>query len=153
MSLINDILDFSKIDAGKLELSPVSFSLRDEIPRGLQVLGLKASEKKLEFVFQIDHDVPNLFIGDLLRLQQVIMNLTNNAIKFTEKGEVMLKIKLDSKSVGESVLHFIVSDTGIGIPQNKLSEIFDHFTQVDSSTSRRYGGTGLGLAITKKLVR
>ncbi|HEV8282885.1 MAG TPA: response regulator [Chitinophagaceae bacterium] len=152
MLLINDILDFSKIDAGKLELSPVSFSLRDGIPKGLQVLGLKASEKKLEFIFQIDQDVPDLFIGDLLRLQQVIMNLVSNAIKFTEKGEVFLKIKLQSQSAQESVLQFIVSDTGIGIPADKLSEIFNDFTQVDNSTSRRYGGTGLGLAITKKLV-
>lgn len=152
MSLINDILDFSKIDAGKLELSPVPFSLRDDVPRGLQALGLTASEKKLEFIFQIGQDVPDLFFGDLLRLQQIIMNLINNAIKFTEKGEVMLKINLESQSYKESVLHLAVSDTGIGIPSDKLSEIFDDFTQVDSSTSRKYGGTGLGLAITRKLV-
>lgn len=152
MSLINDILDFSKIDAGKLELSPVSFSLRDEIPKSLQALALKASGKNLEFIFRIEKNLPDLFIGDVLRLQQIITNLAGNAIKFTEAGEVQLEIKLKSIAQDEAVLHFIVSDTGIGIPPDKLPAIFEVFTQADSSTSRKYGGTGLGLAITKRLV-
>ncbi len=152
MGLINDILDFSKIDAGKLELVPVDFSLRDEIPKAIQALGLKASEKRLEFIFQLEQDVPDLFAGDVLRLQQIIINLVGNAIKFTEKGEVLLKGDLESVSGGLAVLHFTVADTGIGIPADKLSIIFEEFTQVDSSTSRRFGGTGLGLAITRRLV-
>jgi len=151
MSLINDILDFSKMDAGKLELYPVSFSLRDEIVRGLQGLALKASEKNLEFIFWINPDVPDLFTADFMRLQQIITNLVSNGIKFTEKGEVMLQVKLDTVSKKEATLHFIVSDTGIGIPPEKLNAIFEEFTQVDGSTSRKYGGTGLGLAISKRL--
>jgi PAS domain S-box-containing protein len=152
LSLINDILDFSKMDAGKLDLSPVDFSLRDELPKGLQVLGLKASEKKLELVFCLDWNVPDLYFSDVLRLQQVIVNLAGNAIKFTEKGEVAINCKLKSFNKNEAVLLFSVSDTGLGINQNKLSAIFEEFTQADNSTTRQYGGTGLGLAISKKLV-
>ncbi len=149
--IINDILDFSKIEAGKLELSPTAFSMRDEIPKGLQALGLKASEKNLEFIFTLQQNVPDLFIGDLQRLQQIITNLAGNAIKFTEKGEVMVRVQLQSAVNDEATLHFTVSDTGIGIPDSKLASIFEVFTQADSSTSRRFGGTGLGLAISKKL--
>jgi two-component system, sensor histidine kinase and response regulator len=153
MGIINDILDFSKIEAGKLELSPVSFSFRDEIPKALQALGLKAFEKKLEFVFRLEQEVPDLLVGDVLRLQQIIINLLNNAIKFTEKGEVELKVALQSSCIEEVVLHFTVSDTGIGIPEDKLATIFEEFIQVDNSTSRLYGGTGLGLAISRRLVQ
>ncbi len=152
LGLINDILDFSKIEAGRLEFSATPFSLREEFPRTLQALGLQASEKDLEFICQIDQNVPDNLVGDALRLQQIIINLAGNAIKFTEKGEVTIKVKSQSVSKDEAVLHFIVSDTGIGIPEDKLSMIFDKFTQADASTSRKYGGTGLGLAITKRLV-
>ena len=150
--IINDILDFSKIEAGKLELSPTAFSMRDEIPKGLQALGLKASEKNLEFIFRLQQNVPDLFIGDVQRLQQIITNLAGNAIKFTEKGEVILRVQLQSLLNDEATLHFTVSDSGIGIPAGKLSAVFEEFTQADNSTSRRFGGTGLGLAISKKLV-
>jgi two-component system sensor histidine kinase/response regulator len=152
LHLINDILDFSKIDAGKLDLSPVDFSLRDELPKALQTLGLKASEKKLEFVFSLDQNVPDLYFSDALRLQQVIVNLAGNAIKFTEKGEVVVDCKLRSVIKDEVMLLFSVSDTGVGIPGDKLSTIFEDFKQADNSTTRQYGGTGLGLAISKRLV-
>jgi len=152
MDIINDILDFSKIDAGKLELLPVAFSLRDEIPRSLQALGLKASEKKLEFICHIEQGIPDLFMGDLLRLQQIIVNLAGNAIKFTEEGEIKIRIAAESVINDKIILHFTIADTGIGIPPDKLSYIFSEFTQADNSTSRKYGGTGLGLAITKRLV-
>ena len=152
MGIINDILDFSKIDAGKLELFPVPFSLQKEIPQSLQTLGLKASEKNLELIYRLEQNVPAQLIADVQRLQQIIINLVNNAIKFTEKGEVMLSVQVNSVIGDEVDLHFIVSDTGIGIPADKLSLIFEKFSQADGSTSRKYGGTGLGLAITRKLV-
>ncbi len=152
MSLINDILDFSKIDAGKLELSPVTFSLRDAMSAILQPLGLKASYKNLEFVFSSDNDVPDLLIGDVHRFHQLITNLAGNAIKFTEKGEVVLHVELKSLHNGEATLLFSISDTGIGIPEHKLNSVFDSFTQADGSTTRKYGGTGLGLSITKRLI-
>lgn len=152
MGIINDILDFSKIDAGKLELSPVQFSLRNEISKALQVLGLKASEKNLEFVYKFDRTIPDYFIGDVLRLQQIINNLVGNAIKFTERGEIIFQVQPETATKDAMVLHFTVADSGIGIPSHKLNSIFEEFTQADSSTSRKYGGTGLGLAITKRLV-
>jgi len=153
LGIINDILDFSKIDAGKLEFSPVPFSLREEITKALQALSLKASEKKLEFIFHLEQNVPDQFTGDILRIQQIINNIVGNAIKFTEKGEVALRVQLKSITDDIAVLQFTISDTGIGIPSEKLSVIFDEFSQADSSTSRKYGGTGLGLAITQKLIR
>jgi two-component system, sensor histidine kinase and response regulator len=153
MGIINDILDFSKIEAGKLEVTPVSFSFRDEIPKALQALGLKAFEKKLELIFRLGHEVPDLLVGDVLRLKQVITNLLGNAIKFTENGEVALKVSVQSSNDEEVVLHFTVSDTGIGIPEEKLSIIFEEFIQVNGSGSRYYGGTGLGLAISRRLVQ
>ncbi|GEO10470.1 PAS domain-containing hybrid sensor histidine kinase/response regulator [Segetibacter aerophilus] len=152
LSLINDILDFSKIDAGKLELSPVNFSLRDEISRSLQVLGFKASSKNLEFIFHLKPDVPDLFFGDVLRLQQIVVNLVGNAIKFTEDGEVIVRVSLKARNEEQATLLISVSDTGIGISEDKLGSIFHEFCQGDGSTTRKYGGTGLGLAITKKLV-
>ncbi len=152
MTLINDILDFSKIDAGKLEISEAPFSFRDEMPQVLQPLGLRASLKKIEFVFSIDDGVPDLLIGDALRIQQIIANLVGNAIKFTEKGEVVLHIELNNSTAESVELKCTVTDTGIGIPSDKLKTIFQEFTQADGSMSRKYGGTGLGLSITKKLV-
>lgn len=152
MSLINDILDFSKIEAGKLDFSPVNFSLRDEIPGFLGPLALKASLKKLELVYCLENNVPDLLFADMHRLQQIISNLVSNAIKFTERGEVVLKAELESAGKEEAVLLFSVTDTGIGIATDKLHSIFEDFTQADGSTTRKYGGTGLGLAITKRLV-
>lgn len=152
LTLINDILDFSKIEAGKLDLSPIDFSLRDEIPGFLSPLGLKASLKKLELVFSLENDVPDSLFGDMHRLQQMLTNLVGNAIKFTERGEVVLKVSLQSATEDEAMLLFSVTDTGIGIPAHKLNTVFEDFTQADGSTTRKYGGTGLGLSITKRLV-
>lgn len=152
MTLINDILDFSKIEAGKLDLSPIDFSLRDEIPGFLSPLSLKASFKKLELVFSLENDVPDLLFADVHRLQQIITNLVGNAIKFTERGEVVLKAAVQSATENEAMLIFSVADTGIGIAAHKLSAVFEDFIQADGSTTRKYGGTGLGLSITKRLV-
>lgn len=152
LTLINDILDFSKIEAGKLDLSPVEFSLHDEVPVLLSPLALRASNKKLELIFSIENDVPDALFADVHRLQQIITNLVGNAIKFTQRGEVMLKAALQSATEDEAMLLFSVSDTGIGIPEHKLNAVFEDFTQADGSTTRKYGGTGLGLSITKHLV-
>lgn len=152
LGLINDILDFSKMDSGKLQLAATPFSLCDEIPKCLQALALKAFEKNVEFIMRLEQDMPDLVIGDLLRLQQVLINLIGNAIKFTEKGEVMLRVELRALVNDSATFYFAVSDTGIGIPENKLSTIFEDFMQADNSMTRKYGGTGLGLAITKRLI-
>ena len=151
MALINDILDFSKIDAGMMELSAVPFSLRDELPLLLQPLGLKASHKNLELVFNVRENVPDLLLGDVLRIQQIITNLVGNAIKFTERGEITLDVQLKSVNKKEAILQLAVTDSGIGISKEKQDTIFEEFTQADGSTTRQYGGTGLGLAISKRL--
>jgi signal transduction histidine kinase/DNA-binding response OmpR family regulator len=152
LALINDILDFSKIDAGKLELSPAVFSIRDEIPKFLQGLALKASEKNLELIYHLDRAVPDPLIGDVMRLQQVIVNLVGNAIKFTETGEVAVNVRLQSLVDDEVQLQFTVTDTGIGIPAEKQATVFEEFLQSDNTISRKYGGTGLGLTISKRLI-
>jgi signal transduction histidine kinase/CheY-like chemotaxis protein len=152
LGLINDILDFSKMDSGKLELTAAPFSLRDEIPQSLQALALKAFEKNVEFIMRLEPNMPDLVIGDLLRLQQILINLIGNAIKFTENGEVMLQVELQAVVNDMATFYFAVSDTGIGIPKNKQATIFEDFIQADSSTTRKYGGTGLGLAISKRLI-
>lgn len=152
LGLINDILDFSKIEAGKLEMEAITFSLRDCIGGTLKPLGIRADQKHLELVADIPADVPDHLIGDPMRLRQIVINLTDNAIKFTERGEVVVKVAAESVAEGETELHFSVADTGIGIPAEKQSAIFEAFTQVDGSTMRNYGGTGLGLAIATRLV-
>jgi len=152
LALLNDILDFSKIEARKLELETVDFSLRDSLSETLKVLAMRAHEKGLELACHIPPDVPDALVGDPGRLRQVIVNLVGNAIKFTERGEVVVRIKTESLTDDEAVLHFAVADTGIGIPKEKQSVIFEAFSQVDSSTTRKYGGTGLGLAISSRLV-
>jgi two-component system sensor histidine kinase/response regulator len=152
LTLINDILDFSKIEAGKLVLESLDFDLRILIEDLLDLLGLRAFEKSLELVCSIDPRVPTLLQGDPGRLRQVLINLLNNAIKFTQKGMVLLRIEVESK-VGNIVrIRFEVRDTGIGIPEDKRSCLFQAFSQVDPSRTRKYGGTGLGLAISKSLV-
>lgn len=152
LALINDILDFSKIDAGKMELSPTVFSMRDEIPKSLQVLALKAAEKNLELIYHLDQAVPDPLIGDVMRLQQVMVNLVGNAIKFTETGEVLVNVRLQSLIDDELVLEFTITDTGIGIPAEKQATIFEAFLQSDNTITRKYGGTGLGLTISKRLI-
>ncbi len=157
LTVINDILDFSKIEAGKLELDPTPFPVRDAVTDMLRTLALKAHDKGLELACRIAPDVPRSVVGDADRLRQVLVNLIGNAIKFTERGEVVIAVSLAAGSVssgeGQAVkLRFAVSDTGIGIPAAKRATIFAPFEQADGSTTRRYGGTGLGLSISSKLV-
>ncbi len=151
LAIINDILDFSKIEAGKLDLEDLHFDLRHTLEDTGDILALRAQQKGLEFICQVDQDVPSLLIGDPGRLRQIVINLATNAIKFTEKGEVSIHVSVDRISRDEAVLRFTIKDTGIGIPQELHPSLFDPFTQADSSTTRRYGGTGLGLSISKQL--
>ena len=153
LALINDILDFSKIEAGKLDLDPIDFSLRDNLDDTLKTLAMRAHQKGLELAAHILPDVPDELVGDPIRLRQVVVNLVGNAIKFTETGEVVVRVELESRENDDIRLHFAVSDTGIGIPANKQGVIFDAFSQADGSTTRKYGGTGLGLAIATQLVQ
>lgn len=150
--VLNDILDFSKIEAGKLELDPVPFRLRDSLADLFKPLALRAHEKKLELVYQVGPDVPDHLYADLGRLRQVITNLVANAIKFTNQGEVVVRIHAQTQTAEEVTLHVQVSDTGIGIPADKVATIFAPFVQADGSMARRYGGTGLGLSIAGRLV-
>ena len=152
MTLINDILDFSKIEAGKIEFESSAFYL-SELVNGIEhTLGLHASEKGIEFKCLVDTKIPNQLIGDSTRISQILNNLVSNAIKFTLDGSVTLEATLVMAAHAEVTIHFRVTDTGIGIPEDKLGIIFDNFSQASSDTTRRFGGTGLGLAITKKLL-
>ncbi|HEX2694352.1 MAG TPA: response regulator, partial [Acidobacteriota bacterium] len=150
--LLNDILDFSKIEARMMDLEPIRFGLRDAIADTASFLALEAHRKGLELAFRICPDVPDGLVGDIRRLRQVLINLTSNAIKFTERGEVVIDATAESADRNHVLLHFTVSDTGIGIPRDKQQSIFQAFVQADGSTTRRYGGTGLGLAISSRLV-
>jgi len=153
LTLINDILDFSKVEAGKLELETIPFSLRDNLGETVKSVALRAEQKGLELVWHVPPDVPDGVLGDPVRLRQVVTNLVGNAIKFTELGEVVVRVEVASAAEEAAVLRFSVSDTGIGIPEESRGLIFDAFTQADGSTTRRYGGTGLGLSICSRLVR
>jgi len=150
--IINDILDFSKIEADKLVLDPAPFRLRDLLSDAMKVLALRASEKGLELVVSAAPGVPDALVGDGTRLAQVLVNLVDNAIKFTPAGEVVLKVTLQSADDDSAQLLFSVRDTGIGIPASKQRSIFEPFTQVDGSTTRQFGGTGLGLSICSRIV-
>jgi two-component system, sensor histidine kinase and response regulator len=152
LTVINDILDFSKIEAGKLSLAEAPFALRDALDETLQALALRSHTKGLELACRIAPDVPDQLVGDSGRLRQVIVNLVGNAIKFTERGEVVAAVSVVESSDSAVTLRFSVADTGIGIPAGKLQMIFQPFEQADGSTTRRYGGTGLGLTISHKLV-
>lgn len=155
LSIINDILDFSKIEAGKLELEKTSFSLSD-LCQGINAIFLAPlRDKGLDFNINIENSIPNAIIGDPLRLKQILLNLVGNSIKFTETGSIGIDVAFASRdpdSANGFILRFTVHDSGIGIPENKQQQLFEAFTQVDSSTTRKYGGTGLGLQITKRLV-
>lgn len=153
LMLINDILDFSKIEADRLELDIVPFQLQDVLGDAMKTLALRAQGKDLEVAYHISPDVPDFLEGDPYRLRQIVTNLVANSVKFTEQGEVILDVEKQPAEDGRVTLHFSVRDTGIGIPAEKQHLLFNAFSQVDSSTTRRYGGTGLGLAITAKLVR
>jgi two-component system, sensor histidine kinase and response regulator len=168
LQIINDILDFSKIEARKLELDQAAFVLRDSLDTAIKALGLRANAKGLELICDVAGDVPERLIGDPLRLRQIVTNLVGNAIKFTEAGEVVIRVEMTGRGDDASsdngnidsfaahlpgvVLHFKVTDTGIGIPLDKQQMIFEEFSQADNSTARKFGGTGLGLAITSQLV-
>lgn len=153
LTLINDILDLSKIEAGKLDLELRPFNLCESMADTLDTLAVSAHEKGLELVLDIEPGVPAIVVGDVLRLRQVVTNLCSNAIKFTEQGEIVLRVGGRREEDGALGLDFQVQDTGIGIPYDKQTMIFSAFNQVDASTTRRYGGTGLGLAISKQLVQ
>jgi two-component system, sensor histidine kinase and response regulator len=151
LTVINDILDFSKIEAGKIDIETIGFDLRDCVETILKTLALRADEKGLELLCDIGDDVPTIVRGDSVRLGQMLVNLVGNAIKFTGEGQVAVKVEVESTHSQNTVLHFVVADTGIGIPKDKQKAIFESFTQADSSTTREFGGTGLGLTITSRL--
>src|SRR5713226_7619649 len=153
LTVINDILDFSKIEAGKVDLDADDFNLRDSLEATLKTLALRADAKGLELLCEVAPEVPEVVRGDASRLRQVVINLVGNAIKFTDEGEVALKVQVEAEDGEDRILHFTVSDTGIGVPPEKQKVIFDPFTQADSSTTRKYGGSGLGLTISTRLVR
>ena len=149
LCIINEILDFSKIDARKMDIVDLPFDLQEVLETSLDQVAARAAEKRLELAYVLASDVPRKMNGDALRLGQVLVNLANNAIKFTESGEVTVFVTMEKK---EKAYHFMVHDTGIGIPEDRMSRLFLPFSQVDSSLARRYDGTGLGLAISSRLV-
>jgi len=152
LRVINDILDFSKIEAGKLLIEQIPFNLNQAVAETLKTVALRANQKGLELVFDMASDVPVSVVGDPGRMRQVLVNIVGNAIKFTEQGEIVVRITQTSRDGDSAILHMSVRDTGIGIPPAKLGAIFDAFSQEDSSTTRKYGGTGLGLTICSRLV-
>ncbi len=152
LGLINDILDFSKIEAGKLDMEKVDFSLVQVLENLSTMVTLKSQEKGLEILFSVDQNIPNFLTGDSLRLGQVLTNLANNAVKFTEQGEIIISIKQLWEKSDKAQLEFSVKDTGIGLTKDQASKLFQSFSQADMSTTRKFGGTGLGLAICKRLV-
>jgi GAF domain-containing protein len=152
LEVINDVLDFSKVEAGRLELESTDFSLRETLGSVLKILTVRAHQKRLELGLEVDPAVPDVLIGDPVRFRQVLVNLVGNAIKFTERGGVHVRVEAAERAADSVVLSIDVRDTGIGIPPEKQRAIFEPFVQADSSTTRRYGGTGLGLAIARQLV-
>ncbi|MFL6659807.1 MAG: response regulator [Massilia sp.] len=152
LGIINDILDFSKIEAGKMTMEAIDFHLEDVLDTFASMVGIKAEEKGLELLFDIAPDVPTALIGDALRLGQILVNLGSNAAKFTEQGEILVRVAVADVRDGDIDLHFSVHDSGIGMTPEQLEKLFRSFSQADASTTRKYGGTGLGLAISKHLV-
>jgi two-component system sensor histidine kinase/response regulator len=152
LNVINDILDFSKIEAGKVDLEVIDFDLCECIEGALKTLALRADEKGIELLCEVSHDLSEIVVGDPGRLRQILINLVGNALKFTAEGEVSLKVQADLIEEKAATLHFIVSDTGVGIAPEKLKVIFDSFSQADTSTTREFGGTGLGLTISRRLI-
>lgn len=151
LGIINDILDFSKIEAGKLDVEAANFHLEDVLDNLSNLVGLKAEEKGIEFLFDTAPDLPMALVGDPLRLSQILINLGNNAVKFTESGEIILTSRVREVSEDSALFHFSIRDTGIGMTAEERAKLFKSFSQADSSTSRKYGGTGLGLTISKRL--
>jgi two-component system sensor histidine kinase/response regulator len=153
LALINDILDFSKIEAGKLDMEAIDFSLRNTLDEMMRILDFRAREKALFLTCDVEQDVPDVVCGDPARLRQVLLNLVGNAIKFTSEGGVSITVKAPETEKAGGLLHFAVTDTGIGVPFDKQQAIFEAFTQADTSVTRKYGGSGLGLAISSRLVQ
>ena len=152
LAVINDILDFSKIEAGKIDFEETDFKLDDVISSVTTVTSQKAHEKGLEFLANIPGTVPQFLIGDPLRLGQILTNLVNNAVKFTERGEIRLKAELMERTGDKCQLKFSVQDTGLGMTKEQTAKLFQPFTQADMSTTRKHGGTGLGLTISRRFV-
>jgi signal transduction histidine kinase/DNA-binding response OmpR family regulator len=150
LGLINDILDLSKIESGHMKLEEIPFDLRELVETSGELMAVRAQAKSLELITHVAPDAPQFVMGDPTRLRQILINLLGNAIKFTERGDIILRVRQHDASP-ENLLHFSVTDSGIGIPEDKLNTIFENFTQVDSSTTRKYGGTGLGLSISRRL--
>jgi signal transduction histidine kinase/DNA-binding response OmpR family regulator len=153
LTIINDILDFSKIEAGKLDLDCIDFPLADSLDQMMTTFRLRAAEKDLELACEVASDVPEMLVGDPTRLRQVVNNLVGNALKFTERGEIVVRASLESRDGDSLLLHFTVRDTGIGIPAEQQARIFEAFSQADGSTTRKFGGTGLGLTVSLRLVK
>ncbi len=153
LSIINNILDFSKIEAGKLELEEIAFNPREAMGESLRIMAMKAHEKGLELAYRVGPNVPDRLVGDPARFRQVILNLVDNAVKFTDKGEIVVDVTREQHPEAGTYLHISVKDTGIGIPKEEQAGIFKAFQQAEASTPRRFGGTGLGLAVTGQLVR
>jgi PAS domain S-box-containing protein len=153
LTVINDILDFSKIEAGKIDLEALDFDLRDSLESTLKTLAVRADEKGLELLCEVAPEVPEVVRGDSSRLRQIVVNLVGNAIKFTDSGEIAVKVQVEARDGTECVCRFTVADTGVGIPEDKRELIFKPFSQADTSTTRKYGGTGLGLTISTRLVQ
>jgi polar amino acid transport system substrate-binding protein len=151
LGIMNDILDFSKIEAGKLDLEVISFSLNDVLRNLLDVVGQKAQDKGVALVTSVPPDVPTQLVGDPLRLGQILINLVNNAIKFTDAGEITVRVEADEITSNDLRLQISVADTGIGMSPEQVANLFQSFHQGDASFTRKYGGTGLGLAICKQL--
>jgi two-component system, sensor histidine kinase and response regulator len=152
LGIINDILDFSKIEAGKLELEQIDFHLEEVLDNLANIVTMKAEEKGLEVLFRLPPNTPNNLVGDPLRLGQVLINLANNAVKFTEKGSIVISAELQEETIDTATLQFAVKDSGIGLTEEQIGRLFQSFSQADGSTTRKFGGTGLGLAICKRLV-
>lgn len=152
LNVINDVLDFSKIESGQIELEAQNFNLHTMIEDVIDLFAVKAAQNQVELMYQIDFEIPENIIGDSFRIRQILVNLINNALKFTHEGEVFLKVQKVKMAENQLVISFEIRDTGIGIPEEKMSRLFKAFSQVDSSNTRKYGGTGLGLIISERLV-
>jgi signal transduction histidine kinase/DNA-binding response OmpR family regulator len=152
LSIINDILDFSKIEAGKLDMESIAFEMRESLGETMKALSYRAHQKGLELIYEVQPEVPEALIGDPGRIRQIIVNLVGNSIKFTERGEIFVSVEKESETPDSVRLHFAIKDTGVGIPVDKQSKIFEAFSQADGSMARKYGGTGLGLTICTRLV-
>jgi two-component system, sensor histidine kinase and response regulator len=152
LGILNDILDFSKIEAGKLDMEKTSFKLEEVLDNLSSIVGQKASEKNLEFLISSQLDIPPTLIGDPLRLGQILINLVNNAVKFTERGQIVVSVAIEERASDRIRLKFSVGDSGIGMTPEQSARLFQAFSQADTSTTRKYGGTGLGLSISKRLV-